>query len=41
MMRMFKMYFLIIFQTDSMVFTIVTMLFISSPINFITQVYTF
>jgi len=30
MMRMFKMYFLIIFQIDSMVFTIVTMLYVIS-----------
>ena len=47
MMRMFKMYFLIIFQIDSMVFTISEYIshhavsYISSPINFMTQVYTF
>ena len=41
MMRMFKMYFLAIFQIDNTVFTLVTMLYISSPINFIIQIYTF
>ena len=41
MMRMFKMYFLAIFQIYNTVFTIVTMLYISSPIHFIIQIYTF
>ena len=41
MMRIFKMYFLAIFQIYNTVFTIVTMLYISSPIHFIIQIYTF